>query len=238
MTDSHQGRNRRIILFVAAVALLALGGRALAANLAVLAEHIAQMGALGIVAFIAGYAVASALFIPASILTIIAGAIFGLAAGSLWALSGAALGACISFLVARHVIGPVVERRLARHARLSAISRGVSEHGWTFVALLRLSPVIPFNVINVVMGVTRISFPGFMLACLAMTPVTILFTYYGTLAGSVAEAVRGQVHHGREYYVMLFFGLMATIAVTTVITRLAAKKLDVASQGESQDGAT
>jgi len=215
----------RIALLTLVVIALAIGGRSLASHLASITSGIERLGTLGAVLFIAGFAMASVVFVPAGLLTLMAGALFGLAAGTVYAFLGASLGACMAFLIARYVARSMVERWLAGNPRVAMFSGAIGARGRRIVALMRLSPVIPFSVINLAMGVTRIRFVDFVVANLAMLPVTVLYVYYGTVAGAVLNVGRGHPHGGTLYYAALVLGLVATIAVTTIVGRLAAAAL-------------
>ena len=194
-------------------------------HLGELLERVNSAGPAAPLLFIVFFALAAIVFIPASLLTMAAGALFGFGRGVLWAYAGAVVGACFAFLIARYVARSFVERRLAHHPRLAAVGAGVEEHGWKIVALLRLSPVIPYNLINLSMGLTRIRFPDFALSCAAMLPVTTLYVYYGAAAGSLAAALSGHEPRTASWYVSLAVGLVATVLVTTLVTRIARRAL-------------
>jgi uncharacterized membrane protein YdjX (TVP38/TMEM64 family) len=90
------------------------------------------------------------------------------------------------------------------------------------VLLLRLSPVFPFNLLNYGLGLTRVRFLDYLLASIGMLPGTLLYVYYGMVAGEVAAAVGGAaVERGPAYWTLLAIGLLATVAVTAVVTRIA-----------------
>ena len=215
----------RWMLVLLAGFLLVAGGHSLAAHLESFTAHVHALGAWGVALFIAGYAIASAAFVPAGLLTMTAGALFGIPAGIAYAFLGASLGAIVAFLLSRYAARGAVEHWLTRYPRLSLLGASVGEHGRRIVTLLRLSPVIPFSAINVAMGVTRIHFMDFVVANVGMLPVTALYVYYGAAAGAVASA-RGAEHpRGTAYWVLLFVGLAATVAVTTFVTRLATRAL-------------
>jgi uncharacterized membrane protein YdjX (TVP38/TMEM64 family) len=216
----------RLALLAALGAALILGGRAFGAHLPAFAARVASLGVWGPVVFILGYALAAVAFIPGSVLTIAAGAIFGLGAGILYALMGALLGASAAFLVARYVARGIVEERIARSPRFAAVNEAVAANGRKIVFLLRLSPVVPFNVLNYALGVTRVRFVDYLIASLGMIPGTVLYVYYGTIAGTIATAVSGgHVTRGRGYYVLLVVGLIATVVATAMITRVATRAL-------------
>ncbi len=182
--------------------------------------------------FVAAYALASAAFVPAGLLTLGAGALFGLLAGTVYAFVGATLGACLAFWLARSVGRARVERYVARHPRLSAVRQAVGTDGRRIVLLLRLSPVIPFSAINVVTAVTPIRFADFLVACIGMLPVTALYVYYGTVAGTLARVRHGQAHHDAMHYVALGIGLVATIVATTLVMRGASRALEAEVPGQ------
>ena len=189
-------------------------------------EWVPTLGAWGPLVFILGYAAATVLFVPGSLLTLTAGAIFGLARGTLYTLVGATLGACAAFLLARYVARGAIERRIADSARFAAIDRAVEKEGFKVVALLRLSPVFPFNLLNYALGLTRVRFLHYLLASAAMLPGTLLYVYYGKVLGSVAAIFGGaKVDKGAEYWIVLGVGLAATVIVTTFVTHLAGRAL-------------
>jgi uncharacterized membrane protein YdjX (TVP38/TMEM64 family) len=222
-------RGRLVLtLAIAAVALAALilGGRQAGQYLPRFAEWVDSLGWLGPLVFILGYAVATVAFIPGSLLTLAAGAIFGLVQGTLYTFLGATLGASAAFLIARYGARGWIERRIAGNPRFAAIDRAVGREGFKIVALLRLSPIFPFNLLNYSLGLTRVRFLDYLLASVAMLPGTVLYVYYGKAAGSLAAVAGGaQTERGPEQWVTLGLGLVATIAVTTVITRLAGRAL-------------
>ncbi len=217
-----------LTLAIAAVviAALILGGRQAGQFLPQFAGWVENLGFWGPLVFILGYALATVGFIPGSLLTLAAGALFGLVEGTLYTFAGATLGAAAAFLVARYGARGWIERRIAGNARFAAIDRAVGKEGFKIVALLRLSPVFPFNLLNYSLGLTKVRFLDYLLASVAMLPGTLLYVYYGKAAGSLAAVAGGaKTERGVEYWVTLGIGLAATIAVTTFITRLAGRAL-------------
>lgn len=212
-------------LILVGVIVLVLNGRTLAVHLESFSAGLRARGAWGALLFIGSFAVASAAFVPAGLLTMMSGALFGIGAGIVYAFAGASLGAILAFLLARYAARGSVERWLQRSPRMSLLGDAVGEHGRRIVALLRLSPVIPFSVINVAMGVTRIHFVDFVVANVGMLPVTALYVYYGAAAGALVAAHGAQHPHDAAYWILLVVGLAATVAVTTLVTRLATRAL-------------
>jgi uncharacterized membrane protein YdjX (TVP38/TMEM64 family) len=182
------------------------------------------------VVFVAGYAVAAVAFVPGSLLTLAAGAVFGLLRGTLYVFVGATLGAAAAFLVARHLARRVVERRLRDDPRLQAIDRAVARQGRKIVFLLRLSPLFPFNLLNYALGLTQVRFADYLVASIGMLPGTLLYVYYGKVLGDVAALAAGRtVEKGAADYALLALGLLATLAVTTLVTRVARRALKEAA---------
>lgn len=223
------GSRRKLVLTLAAVlgvAVLIVLGRRAGQYIPQFAAWVDGLGFWGPVVFVLGYAVATVAFIPGSLLTLAAGAIFGLARGTLYTLLGATLGAAAAFLVARYLARAAIERRIAGNPRFAAIDRAVGREGFKIVALLRLSPVFPFNLLNYSLGLTRVRFLDYLLASIAMLPGTLLYVYYGKAAGSLAAVAGGtQPERGTAHWITLGLGLAATVAVTTFITRLAGRTL-------------
>ena len=217
---------RRVLIVVIALAALTLAGRSLGAQLQAIAAWIDGLGAVAPFAFVAVYALATVAFVPGSILTLTAGALFGLGAGTVYTLIAATCGASLAFLVSRYAVRGLVERHLATHARFAAIDRAVAREGRRIVFLLRLSPLFPFNLLNYALGVTSVRFLDYVVACAGMLPGTLLYVYYGKLAGDVARAAGGLTpERGAGYYALLVLGLTATIVVTAYVTRLARRAL-------------
>jgi uncharacterized membrane protein YdjX (TVP38/TMEM64 family) len=228
-TPRSSARSRRIATIVGGLLLLVLlllAGRRAGHYVPQFAAWVDGLGVWGPVVFILGYAIATVAFIPGSLLTLAAGAIFGLARGTAYTFLGASLGATGAFLLARHGARRAVEAKIAGNPRFAAIDHAVGREGFKIVALLRLSPVFPFNLLNYALGLTGVSFLHYLAASIAMLPGTLLYVYYGKAAGSLA-AVAGGVKTGRGagYWVTLGIGLAATLLVTTFVARLAGRAL-------------
>lgn len=220
----------RIAIGVAAVAVLVVLGRQAGAYVPQFAQWVNGLGVWGPVVFIIGYAVATVAFVPGSLLTLAAGAIFGLAKGTVYVFIAAVLGSSAAFLVSRYVARAAIERKLAANPRFASIDRAVGAQGFKIVALLRLSPVFPFNLLNYALGLTRVRFTDYLLAAVGMLPGTLLYVYYGKLAGDVAALAGGVApEKGAGYYAVLVLGLVATVVVTTMVTRTARRALKEAT---------
>ncbi|MEM7479709.1 MAG: TVP38/TMEM64 family protein [Acidobacteriota bacterium] len=193
-------------------------------------EWVETLGFWGPAVFVFGYAVATVAFLPGWLLTVSAGAIFGLAFGTLWAFLGATLGASLSFLISRYLARGWVESKVAGWPRFKAIDKAIGKEGAKIVALLRLSPVFPFSLGNYALGLTNVKFVHYLIACFAMLPGTLLYVYYGKVFGAVAE------EKGALEWVLLGVGLLATLAVTVIITKKAKKALEGEVEGDLEEG--
>ena len=187
---------------------------------------IQDLGALGAIAFIGLYAIATVAFFPGSILTLGAGVVFGVLQGALYVWIGATLGATLAFLVGRYLARDWVSQKIASNPKFQAIDAAVGREGLKIVLLTRLSPVFPFNLLNYAFGVTSVSLKDYMLGCAGMIPGTILYVYIGSLAGNLAAigAANPPIDPLAQWTIRIV-GLVATIAVTVYITRIARKAL-------------
>ena len=223
---------------VLVVAALIVAGRRAGALVPEFVRWVNGLGPWGPVAFVAGYIAASVALVPAALLTLAAGAIFGVVEGVAVAFVGASLGASAAFVIARYAARGRVERRIAGNERFRAIDRAIGREGRKIVLLLRLSPVFPFNLLNYALGLTRVRFIDYVLAMPGMLPGAILYVYTGKVAGDVA-ALAGGVAPARSagYYGVLGLGLAATASVTVIVTRAARRALAEATAGPSPSGA-
>jgi len=216
---------RLILLIVAAVALLVLA-RALDAGawLAAALTWIHGLGPVAPLVFLLIYIVACVLLLPGSVLTLGAGAMFGVAYGFVIVWISATLGATAAFLVGRYLVRDWVTRKIAANPKLQALDTTVTREGWKIVALMRLSPVIPFNLLNYAFGATRVSLRDYVFAsAVGMLPGTAMYTYLGSLAGELAGgSARARTPLEWSFYAL---GLLATVAVTVYLTRVARASL-------------
>jgi uncharacterized membrane protein YdjX (TVP38/TMEM64 family) len=214
----------RILIGAVAVVLAILLGRALGGYVEPFRAWVADLGALAPLVFALGYAAAVVAFVPGSALTLAAGTIFGVAEGTLTVFAAAVLGSCAAFLIARYFARGAVERRLAGSRQFSAIDRAIGREGRKIAFLLRLSPAIPFTLLNYALGLTRVRFADYLLASLGMIPGTLLYVYLGSVAGDAASASAGGGAAAGETIVK-GLGLLATAAVTIYVTVLARRAL-------------
>ncbi len=217
MTPPVAGRRatilRLIMLIAVAAAIIALARNRELLAPGVIRRGLARCGPFAPIMFIAIYAVATALFVPGSLLTLAGGAIFGPVLGALWNLIGATLGATLAFLIARYAAAEWVARRAGQ--RLGRIIRGVEEEGWRFVAFVRLVPLFPFNVVNYAFGLTRIRLAEYMIASfVCMAPGAIAYTWLGYAGRAAATGEAGAIRT-----VTIALALLAAVAFIPRLVR-------------------
>lgn len=180
-----------------------------------------RLGIWGPVVFGVAYVVAALLFVPGAALTLAAGAIFGLLVGTVTVSIAATIGAALAFLIARYFARSAVERKARAYPKFAAIDRAIGEEGWKIVALLRLSPAVPYSVGNYLYGLTSVRFWPYVLASWAgMLPGTFMYVYLGYL-GKTGVVGGGGRTPGQ--WALLIVGLIATMAVTVYVTYIARK---------------
>lgn len=183
-------------------------------------------GVAGALVFVGVYIVATVLFIPGSILTLGAGAVYGVLMGTVWVSLASTIGAFAAFLTGRYIARDWVAAKAASNPRFRAIDQAVHREGWKIVFLTRNSPVFPFNLSNYAYGLTAVPAGGYLLASwIGMLPGTVMYVYLGSLAASVATLGASEQRTGPVQWMMYGLGFVATVAVTVLVTRMAKRAL-------------
>lgn len=199
-------------------------------------EQVKEMGTLGPVLLAALYIPACLLFLPGWILTMGAGFAFGVVRGTIAVSVGSTLGAVAAFLVGRTLARDWIEQKVAGNARFRAIDQAVGQQGFKIVLLTRLSPIFPFNLLNYAFGITKVSLRDYVLASwIGMLPGTVMYVYFGSAVKSLSDLVAGKVDGGVGQKVLFALGLLATIAVTVLVTRIARKALQESVSTSTSD---
>jgi uncharacterized membrane protein YdjX (TVP38/TMEM64 family) len=191
--------------------------------LAALEDRLAGMGVLGGILYAAVYVAGSLVFVPGSILGLGAGYLFGLAGGMAVGWTAATAAAALGFLIARYLARRPVET-LARHnPRFGALDTSVGKNGWKTVGLIRLCAIVPFALSNYLFGLSSVAFVPYIAAtALATVPGIFFYVYLGAAGKSLSE------HGGRGpwQWAVLGAGLVATVVMTIILTRVAKKQLE------------
>lgn len=158
--------------------------------------------------------------VPGALLGIVAGAIFGLVAGFCSAAGGILAGSFVAFYLSRTLLRPWFGRLL--HGRMRQLDGVIARDGWRLVALLRISPVMPFSITSYALGLSGISLDNYILGTCAALPPLLGYVAIGALGGWAGNP------HGRQgllHLAMLGFGAVATLALTLHLSRLLARVL-------------
>ncbi|WP_084609798.1 TVP38/TMEM64 family protein [Archangium violaceum] len=192
-----------------------------------LVERIRGMGLTGAVLYVAVYAVATMLMVPATALNLGAGFVYGPVYGTLLVVVASNLSSLASFLLGRTVLRERVARRLAGQPRFTAVDTAVAARGFRVVLLLRLSPIFPFSFLNYSLSLTRVRLRDYAPATtLGLLPATMLYVYLGSLVTSAAQLSQGErPDTGLSGQLFFWGGLAATALATVYITRLARRAL-------------
>ncbi len=178
-------------------------------------------------AFVGTYIVATVLVMPGSVLTVVAGFVFGLPVGVALVSAASVLGAAMAFCLGRFFAREWVAQRIGNLPRLRALDMATHHEGFTIVFLARLSPVFPFNLLNYAFGLTAVRLRDYFLASwIGMLPGTILYVYIGSVAKDLTELTSGDIQSGMDGRVLLLVGLAATLVLTILITRKATRTLN------------
>lgn len=192
-----------------------------------LAERLRGMGAAGVALFAAVYVLAVIALVPGAPLTMAAGFAYGPIGGFLVASPASVVAATLAFLLARSAIRERIRRVIDRHPVAGAIDRAVTEQPVRLILLLRLSPVVPFNLLNYALGLSTVGLGRYVAASfVGMIPGTFLNVYLGSLLTTAAQLGQGREQRSPGEWALLAVGLAATVAAVVVITRAARRALD------------
>jgi uncharacterized membrane protein YdjX (TVP38/TMEM64 family) len=187
------------------------------------------LGAVGPLAFIGLYVVITVAFMPASIVTLGAGVVFGVVRGTLFVFVGAMLGATAAFLIGRYVARDWIARKVESNAKFQAIDDAIATAGRKIIFLIRLSPAFPFNLLNYALGLTKVSLKDYVIGTTGILPGTIMYVYLGSLAGDLAMLGSGEApSNPGVVWAIRVIGFVATVGVTVYVTKVARKALSEA----------
>jgi len=225
------GGRRRWLLTIGMLVLLALmlSTHDLRGWLESVLGWISNHGMLGMGVFVLVYVLSTLLLIPATFLTLTAGATFGVGVGLPLVWFSATAGAVSAFVLGRHAARGWIQRRVEKDARLTALDEAVGRAGWRIVLLSRLSPLFPFTILNYAFGLTRIPRLHYALATwLGIFPGILLYVYIGAVLGELTGL--RSVGRAKSTLEWIFYGLglAATAAVTLYVARLARRALNQA----------
>ncbi len=197
---------------------------------------IKKLGPWGPLVFIAIYIGCTVAAVPGTILTVVAGTLFGSFFGVIYVSIGSTIGASLAFLVSRYFARNAVVKSLSKNEKFNKLDKLTKEHGSIIVAITRLVPIFPFNMLNYGFGLTRIKFRTYAFwSWLCMLPGTVLYVV-------VPDGFKKLLQTGRPP-LLLVIVLVMDVLILTFLVRRAKKKLDLekaakeaVQQAESKTG--
>ena len=210
-------------LGVAVVVALACAGVVFREDIGVLMQgfmnYVDGLGPLGYALFLVGYVVLEVLAVPAFPLTMSAGALFGNAAGTLLVTTAATVAAGISFLIARYIARDKIAEMAENYPKFKAIDRALGEDSLRVVAIMRLSPLMPFALSNYLYGLTSVKFKPYVIGSFfGMMPGTFAYVSAGSASRQIAEGAIGS-----DAILSTLFGVSLAILSASYVGKLASK---------------
>ncbi len=229
MTDLPAGKTfpvAKVILSILALAALFALFRFLpvAAWIEELKAYVRGRGAFGTAVFGLVYVGASLVpGGPAAILTVAAGAVYGIVAGTILVSLSSTTAATTAFLLARGAFRPRVQRMAEKNRTFASLNRAIRKEGARIVALVRLSPAFPFTIVNYLFGLTPVPLGTYVLASwIGMLPGTLAYVYFGSALGEVTGAAT-------PLEKAIKVGVAAAAVVATIlVARIAARAIRTA----------
>uniref|UniRef100_A0A7S2Y1P9 VTT domain-containing protein n=1 Tax=Fibrocapsa japonica TaxID=94617 RepID=A0A7S2Y1P9_9STRA len=218
----------------------------------------------GVFAFACVYMFCTVAFIPGSLLTLGAGLVFGralgigrgVALGSFAVILGASIGAIIAFILGRYVLQDTAQVLFNKFKIMRAVDKAIESQGLKLCLLLRLSPVVPFNAFNYIMGLTAISLKDYTIGCLGIIPGTVAYVFIGSSASGIgdmkgndeeqndntkdADGEESSSDNDTVFLIVIIVGAIATVIAVFLISWYAKKALNrilnEVELEENQDG--
>ena len=188
---------------------------------------ISLLGPWGLVLFAILYIIATISFLPGFVLTLGAGALFGVVWGSILVSISSISGASLAFLIGRYLARDWVEKKIRGNQKFEAIDRAVAHKGWKIVGLTRLSPIFPFNLLNYAFGLTQIRLKDYFFASwIGMLPGTFMYVYIGSLGNDLTALGTTEYSPTMAEWVLRVMGLLASVFLIFYITRTARRALE------------
>ncbi len=185
---------------------------------------IEQTGPVGWVWFVILYTLSCVLFLPGSVLSFGAGAVYGFAGGTLLVSIASVGGALTNFLITRYLLRGWMEHRFARSRKFQALNHIATRDAWRMIILTRISPILPHSLVSCALGLSRVSFWRYIAASwLGFLPISAAYAFAGAVIGSAAK---GGIHQGPMAWTIYTTEILITLVVTIWITRAAHQALE------------
>jgi uncharacterized membrane protein YdjX (TVP38/TMEM64 family) len=228
--DTKSNNVWKLILFIVLLSLLIVLFRLTGwgDKVTTLRSWIAGFGSLGPLIFVIIYIIAVIAAVPGSVITVLGAALFGSFFGIILVSIASTIGAGCAFLIARYLARDFILQKIGQNEKFRKLDRLTHEYGAIMVAIARLVPLFPFNIVNYGFGLTAVPFRTYIFwSWLCMLPGTILYVV-GT------DAVVSGLAAGKIPWLLVFV-LVAVIIVLALLIRQAKKKLSGTEDGDFID---
>ncbi|KAL7251887.1 hypothetical protein ACSBR1_013688 [Camellia fascicularis] len=186
-----------------------------------------DLGPWGPLVLVVAYIPLTVLAVPASILTLGGGYLFGLPVGFIADSIGSTAGAAAAFLLGRTIGRSFVASKLNDYPQFQAVAIATQKSGFKIIFLLRLVPIIPFNMLNYALSVTPIPLGKYILASwLGMMPVTLALVYIGTTLRDLSDVTHGWHDFSKAHWALIITGLVVSVVVLICVTKVAKDALE------------
>ncbi|XP_020228669.1 uncharacterized protein LOC109809700 [Cajanus cajan] len=197
-----------------------------------------NFGPWGPLALIVAYIPLTVLAVPAAVLTLGGGYLFGLPIGFIADSVGATVGAVAAFLLGKTIAKSLVVSRLKDYPRFRLVTIAIQRSGFKISLLLRLAPFVPFSLLNYLLSVTPVPLGEYTLASwLGMMPLTLALVYVGTTLKDLSDVTRGWSEFSKTHLPLIISGLVISVVLMIWVTKVAQAALDKSlAECEDMDG--
>lgn len=197
-----------------------------------------DLGPWGPLVLAVAYIPLTILAVPASILTLGGGYLFGLPVGFVADSFGATIGAGAAFLLGRTLGRSFVMSKLKDYPQFRAVEIAIRRSGFKIVLLLRLVPLLPFNMLNYLLSVTSVPIvPYLMASWLGMMPITLALVYVGTTLKDLSDVTHGWSEFSKTRWAFIALSLVVSVVLMIIVTRVAKSALEKAlAENEDAEG--
>jgi len=197
-------------------------------HISILEEWMSDVGLLGILVYIVIFMLLTSAFLPDTVMSIIAGALFGLKSGIIAVFAGALAGSAFQYYLGRRILREPIERLVATKPSMASIRKAVVQQGLHLQILLRMTPVSPVMV-NYLLGASGVKFYAFMIACCGLLPTLFMEVYSGYAGRQIAQMAGRSKFSVAVQDILIIGGLMSTVIVLIGISRKARKAIETAA---------
>uniref|UniRef100_A0A5B6Z8U7 VTT domain-containing protein n=1 Tax=Davidia involucrata TaxID=16924 RepID=A0A5B6Z8U7_DAVIN len=188
-----------------------------------------DLGPWGPLVLAVAYIPLTILAVPASVLTLGGGYLFGLPVGFVADSVGATIGATAAFLFGKTIGRSYVISKLKNYPKFQAVAIAIQRSGFKIVLLLRLAPLLPFNMLNYLLSVTPVHLGEYILASwVGMMPITFALVYVGTTLKDLSDVTHGWNEVSTTRWVFMVSGFLISVIIMVYVTKVAKEALDEA----------